>query len=140
MFSLEHRPDIAADLDGLSRLSERLLGLAMRYADRIEALAEDEDERAVALARPLEGLARSYRQTLAMKARLRREVGDLERAERTREILANRPAPDFGVLSRMAEVEEAVSALIWSEHERPEAERLEDELVDALHEAFDDPA
>ncbi|WP_293459503.1 hypothetical protein, partial [Phenylobacterium sp.] len=27
-----------------------------------------------------------------------------------------------------------------SEHERPEAERLEDELVDALHEAFDDPA
>jgi hypothetical protein len=130
--------DIARDLDGLSRLSERLLGLALRHADRIEALADDEDERAVARSRACEGAARSYRQTLALKARLRREAAERERIAQARTAAADRPAFVYEPIARQVPAERALRALIWSEHEGEEAEALEDELCDALTEAFEE--
>lgn len=131
--------DIAGDLAGLERLAERALAVAMRYADRLETLGPDEDERAVALSRPFQAAARSYRQSLALKARLRRELEGAEHDRAVRAgLLSRAPVEVEGVVRRMTQVEQAVRPLIWSEHEGAEAEALEDELTDALGEAFED--
>lgn len=61
---------------GLDALAARDLGLALGFADRAEA-AED-PEVANGLARSYQRAARSYRQTLALKARL---VQDWKRAD-----------------------------------------------------------
>src|SRR4051812_12917224 len=67
-------PPIDAALEGLSELADCDLRLAKRFAARIEACTDEQDEKAMDLARSYQRMARSYRQTLVVQARLRREL------------------------------------------------------------------
>ena len=72
-------------LDGLSELAACDLRLAKRFCARIEALPEDADDRACNLARSYQRMARSYRQSLALQLRFRRELKAEADAEATDE-------------------------------------------------------
>ena len=61
-------------LSGLSELAACDLGLAKRFAARIHACGDDADDKAMDLAKSCQRMARSYRQTLVVQARLRREL------------------------------------------------------------------
>ena len=107
---------------GLAEIARHDLALARSFAARAQA-AEDADE-ANRLARSYQRAARSYRQTLALKARLKR---DLAAAAQT---TANTPRPKPGgaaVARRIGELRTALTRLAWDEAERPETE---DESVD----------
>lgn len=106
-----------AEAEGLSELAAHDLALARDFARRAQA-AEDNDE-ANRLARSYQRAARSYRQTLAVKARLKR---DLAAAARTQ---ADAPKPKPGgaaVARRLGELRTALLRLSWDEAERPEGE------------------
>jgi hypothetical protein len=96
----------------LSRLAEFDLAAAERAHDRLMA-AEHVGEIAE-LGRTYQRLARSLRQTLALKARLKRERAQVE--------VKRRPEDDPRVAARKAEVRAALTRLVWNEHEREEAE------------------
>ena len=83
-----------ADALGLGELAELDLAMARSFAARAQA-AEDPDV-ANGLARSYQRAARSYRQTLALKSRLKRE---LTQAEQTGD-----PKHDPRVKARKAEV------------------------------------
>jgi len=117
---------ISEDERGLCELAALDLRLARSFAARAEA-AED-TEVANGFARSYQRAARSYRQTLALKHRLRRELkreAREDRADLSRE-------HERAVAHRKAQVCAVVKGLIWTEHERDEAERLEDELDEIL--------
>jgi hypothetical protein len=79
------------------------------------------------LARSYQRIARSLRQTLALKARLTRE--------RERESRANPPPWDpMRAARRQAELREAVRRLIWAERETEDEDYLFDLLEDRLAE------
>jgi len=118
--------DIDEDLAGLNRLAQADLRLALAFAARAEA--EADPEVAGGLARSYQRCARSYRQTLAMKARLKREAKRELRDDRASE----RSEADRARQLHKARVHAAVKGLIWSEHEAAEAERLESDLDDFL--------
>ncbi len=128
-----------ADELGLAELAAIDLRMARAFAER--ALAADDDEAANALARSYQRMARSYRQTLALKARLerdRRRLGQEDQADATR-------TRETSVGLRKAQVKSAVERAVWDEYEADEAEaildRLDDHLAEAcLYEDFcDDP-
>jgi len=107
---------------GLAELAMHDLALARDFARRAQA-AEDHEE-ASQLARSYQRMARSYRQTLALKARLKR---DLAAAART---VADTPRPKPGgaaVARRIGELRSALRRLAWTEAERAESE---DEAAD----------
>jgi len=117
---------ISEDERGLCELAALDLRLARAFAARAEA-AED-PEVANGFARSYQRAARSYRQTLALKHRLRRELkreAREDRADLSRE-------HERAVAHRKAQVCAVVKGLIWTEHEQDEAERLEDELDEIL--------
>jgi hypothetical protein len=114
------------DEAGLNLLAQAELRLALGFAARAEA-AEDA-EVANGLARSYQRLARSYRQTLALKARLRRDLKHEAREDRADQ----RREQERAVQVRKAQVHAVVRGLIWSEAERAECERLEDELDQLL--------
>jgi len=117
---------ISEDEAGLCELAAIDLRLARVFAARAEA-AED-PEVANGLVRSYQRAARSYRQTLALKHRLRRELKREAREDRT----DDRKEHARAVSTRKAQVRAAVKALIWTEAEPPEAERLEDDLEEWL--------
>jgi len=119
-------PDISEDERGLDALAQIDLRLAQVFAARAEA-AED-PEVANGLVRSYQRAARSYRQTLALKHRLRRELKRERREDRT----DDRKEHARAVSARKAQVRAAVKVLIWTEAEPPEAERLEDDLEEWL--------
>ena len=103
---------------GLAELAQHDLALARDFARRAQA-AEDADE-ANRLARSYQRAARSYRQTLALKARLKRDLAAADQA------VANTPRPKPGgaaIARRIGEVRTALLRLAWDEAERPEGER-----------------
>jgi hypothetical protein len=104
------------DLDEqmLGRLAELDLAAAERVHARLMA-AEDAAEVAE-LARSYQRLARSLRQTLALKARLKRERAQ---AGEKRD-----PQDDPRTGPRTAEVREALTRVVWNEYEREEAEDI----------------
>jgi hypothetical protein len=110
-----------AEAAGLSELAALDLALARDFAARAQA-AED-PETANALARSYQRMARSYRQTLALKARLKSGV--------ERERLQNPPPRPPRDPVRIAERKEALLApvrrVIWAEHEPPEPPEWEGE-------------
>src|SRR5690348_4163722 len=105
---------------GLSELAASDLALAKAFAARAHA-AED-PEVANAFVRSAQRMARSYRQTLALKVRLAREIG---RAEREAEaVAADRlanpppiPRDDARIEARVEELRPAIQRVIWAEHE-----------------------
>ena len=116
---------------GLAELAQHDLALARDFARRAQA-AEDSEE-ASGLARSYQRAARSYRQTLALKARLQRDLAAAAHVQ------ANTPRPKPGgaaVARRIGEVREALLRLAWNEAERPEAERETTEGDESAVEVF----
>jgi hypothetical protein len=116
---------------GLAEIAQHDLALARDFARRAQAAA-DSDE-ANRLARSYQRAARSYRQTLALKARLRRDLALAAQA------MAETPRPKPGgaaVARRIGELRAALLRLAWTEAERPEDERAETGEVEPDVEAF----
>jgi hypothetical protein len=118
--------DMTEDERGLDELAQIDLRLARVFAARAEA-AED-PEVANGLVRSYQRAARSFRQTLALKHRLRRELKRELRDDRG----DSRKEHDRAVSAHKAQVQVRLKTLIWTEAEGEEAERLEDELEDLL--------
>jgi hypothetical protein len=97
-----------AEAAGLSELAALDLAMARDFAARARA-AEDPDT-ANDLARSYQRMARSYRQSPALKVRLQREM---VRAERD----APPPAPVPRDEARVEELRGPVRRVIWAEHE-----------------------
>jgi hypothetical protein len=118
---------------GLSELAALDLAMARDFAARAQA-AEDPDT-ANDLARSYQRMARSYRQSLALKVRLAREIA---RAERE-------PPPilrdEARIEARVAEIRGPVRRVIWAEHEPADPSDDEDDLsgffFDLLEERLD---
>jgi len=121
-----------AEAAGLSELAALDLAMARDFAARAQA-AEDPDT-ANELARSYQRVARSYRQSLALKVRLQAEIG---RAQRDAPPV---PRQEFRIKARTDEVREAVQRVIWAEHEpaegaeAPEGDEACDRLFDLLEE------
>ncbi|MBU1377873.1 MAG: hypothetical protein KKE02_04310 [Alphaproteobacteria bacterium] len=113
---------------GLSELAAIDLATARRFAERAQA-TEDADV-ANRLARTSQRAARSYRQTLALKVRLRRALSEHARD------YPPEPA-ETRAARHVAEVRRAVSRVAWAEREAlegPEEER--EDFFDDLMFAF----
>jgi hypothetical protein len=125
-----------AEAAGLSELAALDLAMARDFAARAQA-AEDP---AVAndLARSYQRMARSYRQSLALKARLRMETLQADRETPRRTGLGAASAPtahniedDVAIDLRAEELLGAVERVIWTERERAEAPETEaDDLLE----------
>ena len=127
--------DAPEALDGLSELAACDLRLARRFAARIEALPQDADDKAMALARSYQRMARSYRQSIALQARLRRELkaearDDARHADHER----RRQVSDH-----QAAIKARVRSLIWDEHEEERAEQVDELLYDLVADAAERP-
>jgi hypothetical protein len=125
------------EAQGLAELAQHDLAMARDFARRAQA-AEDADE-ANRLARSYQRAARSYRQTLALKARLKRDLAQAAAAAAQAEAATPRPKPGGAAIARrIGEMRTALLRLAWDEAERPEApetERPDDEIVaDIFHE------
>jgi hypothetical protein len=109
-------PEAAAILDRDEQMLCRLAELELAAAEKVHAklMATEETAEVSELARSYQRLARSLRQTLALKARLKRERVQAE-AKR-------RPEDDPRVPARKAEVREALARVVWTEYEREDAE------------------
>jgi hypothetical protein len=106
-----------AEAAGLSELAALDLAMARDFAARAQA-AEDPDT-ANDLARSYQRMARSYRQSLALKVRLAREIA---RAER--EPPAPIPRDEARIEARIAEIRAPVRRVIWAEHEPADPSEL----------------
>ena len=111
---------------GLSRLAALDLALAEDFAAR--ARDERDPEIANDLVRSYQRMARSYRQTLALKVKLAR---DIARAERD---TPPPPRDEPRIYRRVEEVRTAVERVIWNEHERSDfADDALEDLVERLN-------
>ena len=102
---------------GLAEIARHDLELARDFARR--ALEAQDNDEANRLARSYQRAARSYRQTLAVKARLKRDLAAAARMQ------AGTPKPKPGgaaVARRIGELRTALLRLAWVEAERPETE------------------
>ena len=116
---------------GLSELAALDLAMARDFAARAQA-AEDPDT-ANDLARSYQRMARSYRQSLALKVRLQAET---QRVARETPAV---PREEVRIRARTEAVRDAVQRVIWAEHEPAEAEAPDgeepcDRLFDLLEE------
>lgn len=114
-----------AEAAGLSELAALDLAMARSFAARAQAAEDPQVQNE--LARSYQRMARSYRQTLALKVRLKR---DLEQSRRAR---GDRPAADPRVADprvaeRKAEVRQALERVAWNEYEPAEKLDAFDEL------------
>jgi hypothetical protein len=118
------------DDEMLARLAEFDLAAAERVHGRL--MAAEETSELAELGRTYQRIARSLRQTLALKAKLKRD----------REDAAAKPAPapkppgGVAVARRLRELRQAVTRVIWTEAERREeldfVEFMEEGLEDGL--------
>ena len=113
-----------AEAAGLAELAQLDLAMARDFAARAQAAADPET--ANQLARSYQRAARSYRQTLALKVRLQREIArgadEARKAERPPSLV-----PHLQHERRAEELCRAVHRVIWAEHERPEPPETPDE-------------
>jgi len=111
------------EAQGLAELAQHDLAMARDFARRAQA-AEDSDE-ANRLARSYQRAARSYRQTLAMKVKLQRDLAQAAAASaQGRAAPQGRPGR-AAVGRRVTELKTALLRLAWDE-----AERLDDEAAE----------
>src|SRR3989344_4017068 len=115
-----------AEAQGLSELAQHDLALARDFARRAQA-AEDADE-ASRLGRSYQRAARSYRQTLALKARLKR---DLAAAAKDQAGAPKAKPGGAAVARRIGELRAALLRLAWDRAERTEVEPEEGECAGA---------
>lgn len=114
---------------GLAEIAMHDLALARNFAARAQA-AEDADE-ANRLARSYQRAARSYRQTLALKARLKR---DLAAAAQVQAKTPKTPPGGAAIARRIGELRTALLRLAWDEAERPETEDEAEDFEDVAQE------
>ena len=110
-----------AEAAGLTRLAALDLAMAEHFAAR--AQTADDPEVASRLARNYQRAARSYRQTLALKARLKRDLALAAQAT------SGAPPPRPGgvaVARRIRDLRTALIRVAWDEVERDEAGRDEE--------------
>ena len=111
---------------GLSELAALDLAMARDFAAR--AQAESDPSTAADLARCYQRMARSYRQSLALKARLAREIAAAERV-----IAETPPAPiprdEARIDARVAALRGPIRRVIWAEHEPAEDDDPEDDMA-----------
>jgi hypothetical protein len=118
------------EAQGLAEIARHDLELARDFARRaLEATDNDEANR---LARSYQRAARSYRQTLAVKARLKR---DLATAARTQAVTPKARPGGAAVARRIGELRTALTRLCWDEVDPPESEG-EASAFDAACEEF----
>ena len=94
---------------GLSELAALDLAMARDFAAR--ARAESDPEIANDLARSYQRMARSHRQSLALKVRLARDLARLQQDA------PPPPRDEAAIRARMNEVRAATRRVIWAEHE-----------------------
>ena len=116
-----------AEAAGLSELAALDLAMVRDFAAR--ARATDDPQVANALARTYQRMGRSYRQSLALKARLAREIASADR-----EPSPPMPRDEARIEARIAEIRRPVQRVIWAEHEPAEAA---DPLDDLSAEVFE---
>ncbi len=110
----------AEDAAGLAEIAQHDLALARDFARRaLEATDNDEANR---LARSYQRAARSYRQTLAVKARLKR---DLAAAARTQADTPKIKPGGAAVARRITELRAALLRVSWDEAESVETDGAE---------------
>jgi hypothetical protein len=117
------------EAQGLAEIARHDLELARDFARR--ALAAEDNDEANRLARSYQRAARSYRQTLAVKARLKRDLAAAARVQ------ADTPKPRPGgaaVARRIGELRTALMRLSWDETDPPETEGEASEFVAACEE------
>jgi hypothetical protein len=113
------------DEEMLARLAEFDLAAAERVHGRL--MAAEESSEIAELGRTYQRVARSLRQTLALKAKLKR---DREAAAKD---VKPRPPGGVALARRIREVRAAVTRVIWNETESADdATDLEEALEDAL--------
>ncbi|MGZ6015686.1 MAG: hypothetical protein ACXWKM_08060 [Phenylobacterium sp.] len=115
---------------GLSELAALDLAMARDFAARAQAAGDQ----AVAndLARSYQRVARSYRQTLALKMRLARQMAAAEREARE-----NPPPPKpADVRRRMGEIRQAVTRVAFTECEGPEREEERAFVLEGLEDGL----
>lgn len=108
------------DAAGLAEIARHDLELARDFARR--ALAATDNDEANRLARSYQRAARSYRQTLAVKARLKR---DLAAAARDQADTPRSKPGGAAVARRIGELRTALMRLTWDEAEPPETDGAE---------------
>lgn len=122
--------DITEDeAQGLAEIARHDLELARDFARR--ALATEDNDEANRLARSYQRAARSYRQTLAVKARLKRDLAAAARVQ------ADTPRAKPGgaaVARRIGELRTALTRLSWDESDPPETEAEAGEFAAACEE------
>ena len=124
--------DVTEMAERHGRLLGRIAELATSLAEQLhaDAMAAAEPEGRARSAAAFHRIARSVRQTVALEARLLRERRGLRR-EDAAEVQRR---DDARVSARKAQVRAGVVRLIWSEHEKDEAEELEGEVDERLDE------
>ena len=117
-----------SDEEMLARLAACDLSAAERVHGRL--MAAEEASEVAELGRTYQRLARSLRQTLALKAKLKHE-----REAAAKDAPKDTPAAPGGVAvaRRLREVRQAVTRVIWNEAERDEAPDYEDALDELLN-------
>jgi hypothetical protein len=118
---------------GLAELAQHDLAMARDFAER--ARVEKDSDTANECARSYQRMARSYRQTLALKVRLAREMARAEREAQPppppddyRSLYPYDPAAsaiprdEVRIQERVQDLRPAVRRVIWAEHEPAEAE------------------
>jgi hypothetical protein len=126
-----------AEAAGLSELAALDLAMARDFAARAQAAGDPET--ANDLARSYQRMARSYRQSLALKVRLAREIARAEREPPP----APPPVPrdEARIEARVEEIRGPVQRVIWAEHEPADPSEEEDDLsgyfFDLLEERLD---
>ncbi|WP_372784100.1 hypothetical protein [Phenylobacterium sp.] len=115
-----------AEAAGLSELAALDLAMARDFAAR--AQAAENPQVASDLARSYQRVARSYRQSLALKLRLQREIARGEREAR------ENPAPigPMAVRRRMNELRDAVTRVAFAEYEAADDEDVRDWALEEL--------
>ena len=121
--------DLDEDLRILARAATRDEAAAERVHEKL--MAAEETAEIAELARAAQRLNRSLRQTLALKARLKREARAAQREE------ARGAAEDQARASadRKAAIRARVREMIWTEAEAPDCHTLIEDLDDRLSDA-----
>jgi hypothetical protein len=120
------------DEEMLARLAEFDLAAAERVHGRL--MAAEETSEIAELGRTYQRIARSLRQTLALKAKLKRD------RETAAQIAPATPAGPAALPRRARELREAVTRIIWSEAQSPDDGTFLEEALDELiaHEILGD--
>jgi hypothetical protein len=103
---------------GLSELAALDLAMARDFAAR--AQAEPDPDTANDLARSYQRVARSYRQSLALKVRLARELIRLQQGA------PPPPRDEARIRARVDELRSAARRVIWAEHEPADCDEPDD--------------